>query len=694
MVDEDIDLLRSLVLRVVKTAQCSDGNTKPPSADYSVTKSNPETLKKIFLKYATVEKEGEMYMTPEDFIRTFLGMQKEENYNKDTLHLLSGVVDQTKDGFISFSELLAFESLLCSPDAQFRIAFQLFDLDGKGSVSFDEFADVIKKTQQHQKFPFDFECAFVKRFFGHDKMREVPYDEFTQLLEDLQKEHIKQAFYHCKLNKGTITARDFSVVMKTCRRHVLSPYVHEHLLTVAGGMTSHLVSYAYCQAFNDLLDNIKVIQYLFEKAVRGDRQKDLTKEEFTKIARKHFLINPLQIDILFHLCGLRHGTGRISLIDLDHIIPKHDVFKVYSAFEHEAFLAQSDEREGHRPVYLQGLEHLYRFFIGGIGGATGVTAVYPIDLVKTRMQNQRAVIAEERLYQNSFDCFFKVIRNEGFRGLYRGIIPQLMGVSPEKAIKLSTNDFVRDRLKTEDGFITYGAELVAGGCAGASQVIFTNPIEIVKIRLQVAGESAQKISAVRVVRELGLKGLYKGARACFLRDIPFSAIYFPLYAHLKKGFADDNGFTKWYSLLAAAAIAGCPAAYLCTPFDVIKTRLQVKARQGQQTYRGVFDAASKIWSEEGGRAFWKGGPARVFRSSPQFGVTLLTYELIQRYFFIDFGGAPKTEMKPVNPDVSLHQDHIGGLRLAVASFAGIETKFGLCLPVFQSPTDKITPAKK
>ena len=42
-------------------------------------------------------------------------------------------------------------------------------------------------------------------------------------------------------------------------------------------MTSHIVTYAYCQAFNDLLDNVKVIQYLFEKAVRGDRQRDMTK---------------------------------------------------------------------------------------------------------------------------------------------------------------------------------------------------------------------------------------------------------------------------------------------------------------------------------------------------------------------------------------------------------------------------------
>jgi hypothetical protein len=51
-------------------------------------------------------------------------------------------------------------------------------------------------------------------------------------------------------------------------------------------MTSHVVTYAYCQAFNDLLDNIKVIQYLFEKSVRGDRQKDMTKG---KIVLKLFL---------------------------------------------------------------------------------------------------------------------------------------------------------------------------------------------------------------------------------------------------------------------------------------------------------------------------------------------------------------------------------------------------------------------
>ena len=50
----------------------------------------------------------------------------------------------------------------------------------------------------------------------------------------------------------------------------------------------------------------------------------------------------------------------------------------------------------------------------------GATAVYPIDLVKTRMQNQRGSLAGEIMYKHSVDCFFKVLRYEGFFGLYRG----------------------------------------------------------------------------------------------------------------------------------------------------------------------------------------------------------------------------------------------------------------------------------
>ena len=160
---------------------------------------------------------------------------------------------------------------------------------------------------------------------------------------------------------------------------------------------------------------------------------------------------------------------------------------------------------------------------------------------------------------------------------------------------------------------------------GASQVVFTNPIEIVKIRLQVAGEMTEmtKLGASRVVRDLGFLGLYKvratppiwlpwlfsppqGALACFLRDIPFSAIYFPVYAHMKLALADESGYLGPAQLFTAGFVAGVPAAGLLTPADVIKTRLQVMARQGQDTYNGIADCAVKLMRMEGPRAFWKG----------------------------------------------------------------------------------------
>jgi solute carrier family 25 aspartate/glutamate transporter 12/13 len=74
----------------------------------------------------------------------------------------------------------------------------------------------------------------------------------------------------------------------------------------------------------------------------------------------------------------------------------------------------------------QVVESSYAFALGSIAGAVGATAVYPIDLVKTRMQNQRSKVVGELLYKNSLDCFKKVIKNEGFLGLYRGLGPQLV----------------------------------------------------------------------------------------------------------------------------------------------------------------------------------------------------------------------------------------------------------------------------
>ena len=198
------------------------------------------------------------------------------------------------------------------------------------------------------------------------------------------------------------------------------------------------------------------------------------------------------------------------------------------------------------------LQGIYNFGLGSIGGAIGAFSIFPIDLVKTRMQNQRNVVGEI-MYKNSFDCFYKVFTREGIKGLYSGLLPQMIGVMPEKAIKISMNDFVRSFWDEED--IPMHGEVLAGCAAGGSQVIFTNPLEIVKIRLQLQGEVGVRVGVMQVIKHLGLVGLYKGSSACLLRDVPFSAIYFTAYSHMKKDvFNEELGKLSISQLLISGAV--------------------------------------------------------------------------------------------------------------------------------------------
>lgn len=145
---------------------------------------------------------------------------------------------------------------------------------------------------------------------------------------------------------------------------------------------------------------------------------------------------------------------------------------------------------------------------------------------------------------------------------------------------------------------------------------------------------------------------------CFLSNafsVPFSAIYFPTYAHLKSDLFGESATNKLgvLQLLTAGAIAGMPAAYLTTPCDVIKTRLQVEARKGETKYTGLRHCATTVWKEEGLKAFFKGGPARILRSSPQFGFTLAAYEVLQKMLPMPGAHGDETPSGNVEPGLGL-----------------------------------------
>ena len=139
---------------------------------------------------------------------------------------------------------------------------------------------------------------------------------------------------------------------------------------------------------------------------------------------------------------------------------------------------------------------------GGVAGIIGVTCVFPIDLVKTRLQNQEVGLNGEKMYRSMIDCFKKTHRAEGFLGMYRGSAVNILLITPEKAIKLAANDWFRHRLSNEGGRLTLRQEMLAGGGAGFCQIIITTPMELLKIQLQDAGRVSLAANSTATVKPL------------------------------------------------------------------------------------------------------------------------------------------------------------------------------------------------
>ncbi|TKA74261.1 hypothetical protein B0A49_06469 [Cryomyces minteri] len=599
-----------------------------------------------FMKHARKDEQtDEYYLGEEEFIEAIA--PESEDYHKikrSQYAILFRVADRRRTGRVTLQDWGTFDNLLSKPDAEYEIAFRLFDTDGTGVVTFDEFQKLYNLNKGENTIPFDWNSEWASLYIGRKRKRhDMTYPQFSQMLRGLQGERVRQAFHYFDTNgDGYIEPEDFQRIILETSSHKLSDHLLENLQTLCNISSGSKISYANVRAFQNIIREMDLVELIIRNATKKSEDGKITRTDFLNEAARitrFSLFTPMEADILFHFAGLDAPSGRLAVSDFAKVLDAswhnaYDFGVKAAGIASDTAAKMSSKGQG----LLYGvLESAHHFALGSLAGAFGAFMVYPIDLVKTRMQNQRSQRVGEMLYKNSLDCARKVVKNEGFLGLYSGVLPQLVGVAPEKAIKLTVNDLVRGRYSDpKTGAIWLPHEILAGGSAGACQVVFTNPLEIVKIRLQVQGEIAKttdtpRRSAMWIVRNLGLVGLYKGANACLLRDVPFSAIYFPTYNHLKRDYFGESPNKKLgiVQLLTAGAIAGMPAAYLTTPCDVVKTRLQVEARKGEQTYKGLVDCAKTVYRQEGFRAFFKGGPARILRSSPQFGFTLAGYEVLQ-----------------------------------------------------------------
>lgn len=130
-----------------------------------------------------------------------------------------------------------------------------------------------------------------------------------------------------------------------------------------------------------------------------------------------------------------------------------------------------------------------------------------------------------------------------------------------------------------------------------------------------------------IVRTEGLTGLYRGASAMLLRDIPGYCFYFIPYVFLSDWITPEacTGPSP-YGVWLAGGIAGAISWGTATPMDVVKSRIQADGVYLNK-YRGVLDCISQSYQQEGFKVFFRGITVNAVRGFPMSAAMFLGYEL-------------------------------------------------------------------
>ncbi|EPS57662.1 brittle 1 protein-like protein, partial [Genlisea aurea] len=124
---------------------------------------------------------------------------------------------------------------------------------------------------------------------------------------------------------------------------------------------------------------------------------------------------------------------------------------------------------------------LRRLISGGIAGAVSRTAVAPLETIRTHLMVGSSG-------NSSFEVFNNIMKFEGWTGLFRGNLVNVLRIAPSKAIELFVYDTVNKKLSSKSGErikLHLPPSFVAGALAGVCSTLVTYPLELVKTRLTV-----------------------------------------------------------------------------------------------------------------------------------------------------------------------------------------------------------------
>jgi solute carrier family 25 protein 33/36 len=281
------------------------------------------------------------------------------------------------------------------------------------------------------------------------------------------------------------------------------------------------------------------------------------------------------------------------------------------------------------------------FAAGGLSGAVATTLTQPLDVLKTRLQSSNQV---ESIKQSQGSQHFKTFKSlqltysrEGMRGLFRGLVPNILGITPSRALYFTVYDTVKTRLSPPDTkHASHPVVLTAAVSASMSVYTVMNPVWLVKTRIQL-----QEIGKIqegspnytgyfncirRVYQEEGIQGFYKGLTASYM-GIFESGLYFLVYEFFKKNWKKEYAP---YDYLLMAAGSKLTASAITYPHEVVRTRMR-ELVNGKCRYSGVWNAFYTIAREEKMKGLYVGMGTHLLRSVPNAAIMFFVYEFIIDY---------------------------------------------------------------
>ncbi|CAM9167118.1 unnamed protein product [Choristocarpus tenellus] len=228
-----------------------------------------------------------------------------------------------------------------------------------------------------------------------------------------------------------------------------------------------------------------------------------------------------------------------------------------------------------------------------------------------------------------------IVRTEGPQNLYRGVMSPVFAEAPKRAAKFSLNETYKGALRKEDGTLPGLRAAIAGSLAGMSECSVNTPFEVIKVQMQ-AKENVGRYNGVlhcatNLVKNEGIFGLYKGVESHLWRNAVWNGVYFGMIGTIKGSLLPappgaDKGTKRGYDFIAGV-FGGTLATLANTPFDVVKSRMQVQERvEGKPLkYNWTLPSLTTVIKEEGLQAAYKGIGPRLVRLGPGGGIMLVAF---------------------------------------------------------------------